>query len=99
MDTSEDIYSYQKGLEILFTYLRLEQLDFDKFENIYNKTERLTVANDFLFCVKDKHFFKIVKKYKLYEWYIHNDIDVYLDEILEFIITLKKKMVSNYYIL
>ena len=97
MDSSQDIYSYQKGLEILFTYLRLEQLDFDKLDNIYNKTERLTIANDFLFCLNDKHFFKVVKKYKIYDWYLDNDVDLYLDEILEFIITLKSKLVSNYY--
>ena len=99
MDTISDVYSYQKGLKILFQYLRLNEIDIDKLKNIYNKTECLSIANDFLYCIKDKHFYKIVEKYNLYEWYINNDVDLYLDEILEFIITLKNKMVSNFYII
>jgi hypothetical protein len=99
MEYFDDIFSYQKGLEILFTYLQLDQVNYNKLDNIYNQTERLIIANDFLFCIKDKHFFKVVEKYNIHEWYLHNNIDMFLDEILEFIITLKNKIVSNYYIL
>lgn len=99
INTKTDIYSYQKGLDILFTYLKLDELDINKLDNIYNQSECLTIANDFLFCTKDKHFFKIVEKYKIYEWYLNNNVDLYLDEILEFIVTLKHKMVSNFYLL
>jgi len=98
MNSYQDIYSYQTGLNVLHTYLKLDQLDYNDFKGFYNQTAMLQIPNDFLFCTKDKHFYKIVKKYNLYEWYLKNNIDLYLDEILEFIIVLKSKLISNYYL-
>ena len=92
---SSDIYPYQTGLNVLHSFLKIDKLNKQDFEC---ETQLLSITNDFLFCITINDFNKVVKKYKLYNWYIDNNIDLYIDSILVFINVLKSKMIPNFYL-
>lgn len=95
---SSDIYPYQTGLNVLHSFLKIDKLNHQDFEHFYCDTQLLSITNDFLFCITINDFNKVVNKYKLYNWYINNNIDLYIYEILTFINILKSQMIPNFYL-
>jgi hypothetical protein len=95
IDCDADIYTYQTGLNVLHTYLKIDTLHFADFEHFYTEQSLMNITNDFLFCITENDFNNVINKYKLYNWYITNNIDSYLDEILLFINVLKSKIIPN----
>jgi hypothetical protein len=95
---STDIYTYQTGLNVLHLFLKIDKLNYLDFDDFYCETELLAITNDFLFCITINDFNNVINKYKLYDWYLTNNIDLHLNDILDFINVLKSKMIPNFYL-
>ena len=90
-----DIYTYQTGIAVLHNYLKINELNYLDFEEFNTEYSMLKITNDFLFCITEKDIDKVIKKYNLYKWYINNDIDLYIIDILDFISILKSHIVPD----
>jgi hypothetical protein len=90
-----DIYTYQTGLSVLHNYLKINELNYLDFEEFNTEYSMLKITNDFLFCITEKDINKVIKKYNLYKWYLNNDIDLYIIDILDFISILKSHIVPE----